>query len=136
LEEFKIVREVTEKPLLVSVARTALCTKLHPDMANQLVDIVVDAVGIIKIPDKPLDLHMIEIMHMVHRLASDTELVRGLVLDHGARHPDMPKRLEKCHILTCNVSLEYEKTEVNSQFFFSNATDRDKMAKSERKFTD
>lgn len=136
LEEFKIVKEVPEKPLLVSVARTALCTKLHPDLANQLVDIVVDAIGIIKIPEKPLDLHMIEIMHMVHRLASDTELVRGLVLDHGARHPDMPKRLEKCHILTCNVSLEYEKTEVNSQFFFSNAADRDKMAKSERKFTD
>lgn len=49
-------------------------------------------------------------MHMVHKLASDTQLVRGLVLDHGARHPDMPKRLENCYILTCNVSLEYEKT--------------------------
>ena len=47
---------------------------------------------------------------MVHKLASDTQLVRGLVLDHGARHPDMPKRLENCYILTCNVSLEYEKT--------------------------
>lgn len=91
LEEFKIVKEVPEKPLLVSVARTALCTKLQPDLANQLVDIVVDAVNIIKIPEKPLDLHMIEIMHMVHRLASDTKLVRGLVLDHGARNPDMPK---------------------------------------------
>lgn len=31
--------------------------------------------------------------------------------DHGARHPDMPKRLKKCYILTCNVNLEYEKTE-------------------------
>jgi T-complex protein 1 subunit zeta len=69
------------------------------------VDIVVDAVGIIKIPEKPIDLHMIEIMHMVHRLASDTQLVKGLVLDHGARHPDMPKRLTNCYILTCNVSL-------------------------------
>jgi hypothetical protein len=39
LEEFKISRETIEKPLLVSVARTALCTKLHPDLANQLVDI-------------------------------------------------------------------------------------------------
>ena len=48
----------------------------------------------------------------------------------------MPKRLENCYILTCNVSLEYEKTEVNSQFFFSSATDRDKMVQSERKFTD
>lgn len=69
-------------------------------------------------------------MHMVHRLASDTQLIKGLVLDHGARNPDMPKRLENCYILTCNVSLEYEKTEVNSQFFFSNAGDREKMAKS------
>jgi len=75
-------------------------------------------------------------MHMVHRLASDTQLIKGLVLDHGGRNPDMPKKLENCYILTCNVSLEYEKTEVNSQFFFSNAGDRDKMAKSERRFTD
>lgn len=37
-------------------------------------------------------------------------LIRGLVLDHGARHPDMKKRVEDAYILTCNVSLEYEKT--------------------------
>ena len=42
--------------------------------------------------------------------ASETQLVRGLVLDHGARHPDMPKRVENAYILTLNVSLEYEKT--------------------------
>lgn len=41
---------------------------------------------------------------LVHRL------IRGLVMDHGSRHPDMPKRLENAYILTCNVSLEYEKT--------------------------
>lgn len=91
--------------MLTSVARTALCTKLHPDLANQLVDIVVEAVEIVKVDDHPIDLHMVEVMHMVHRLASDTRLVRGLVLDHGARNPDMPKNLENCYILTCNVSL-------------------------------
>ena len=37
-------------------------------------------------------------------------LVRGLVMDHGARHPDMAKRVTDAYILTCNVSLEYEKT--------------------------
>lgn len=47
-------------------------------------------------------------------MASETKLIRGLVLDHGARHPDMPKKLKNCYILTANVSLEYEKTEVNS----------------------
>jgi T-complex protein 1 subunit zeta len=53
---------------------------------------------------------MIEIMKMQHRSAADTQLIRGLVLDHGARHPDMPKRVQNAYILTLNVSLEYEKT--------------------------
>ena len=52
---------------------------------------------------------MVEIMEMQHKTEMDTKLIRGLVLDHGSRHPDMPKRLENCYILTCNVSLEYEK---------------------------
>lgn len=135
LEEFKFSPEI-DKPLLISVARTSLNTKLSPALANQLVEIVVDAVNIIKIPDAPIDLHMVEIMHMQHKLSTDTRLVKGLVLDHGGRHPDMPKKLSNCYILTCNVSLEYEKTEVNSQFFFSNADDREKLARSERRFTD
>lgn len=41
-----------------------------------------------------------------------------------------------CHILTCNVSFEYEKTEVQSGFFYSNAQEREKLVESERKFTD
>jgi len=57
---------------------------------------------------------MVEMMHMVHKLSTETRLVKGLVLDHGARHSDMPKHLKNCFILTANISLEYEKTEVNS----------------------
>lgn len=48
----------------------------------------------------------------------------------------MPKSIKNCYILTANVSLEYEKTEVHSGFFYSNAEDREKLANSERKFTD
>jgi T-complex protein 1 subunit zeta len=104
-------------------------------------------------PKQPIDLHMIEIMKMQHRTASETQLVRGLVLDHGARHPDMPKRVENAYVLTLNVSLEYEKTsvslfsssqngseknyrEVNSGFFYSSAEQREKLVESERKFID
>jgi hypothetical protein len=46
---------------------------------------------------------------MVHRYDTDSRLVRGLVLDHGSRHPDMPAFVENAYILTLNVSLEYEK---------------------------
>ena len=56
---------------------------------------------------------MVEIMEMQHKTELDTQLVRGLVLDHGSRHPEMPKRVENAYILTCNVSLEYEKRYCN-----------------------
>jgi T-complex protein 1 subunit zeta len=125
-----------DKPLLHKIARTSISTKLSPELTNLLVDIVVESVLIIQKPQQPIDLFMVEIMHMVHKMGSETRLVRGLVLDHGTRHPDMPKSLKNCYILTCNVSLEYEKTEVNSGFFFSTAEEREKLALSERKFTD
>ena len=48
----------------------------------------------------------------------------------------MPKRSENCKILTANVSLEYEKTEVNSGFFYKTAEEREKLVKAERAFTD
>jgi T-complex protein 1 subunit zeta len=135
LETFKVKVDI-DKPLLLSVARTALNTKLIPNLANMMVEMVVDAVQVIQRPDAPIDLHMVEIMHMIHKDASESRLIRGIVMDHGARHASMPKRLEDVYILACNVSLEYEKTEINSQFFFSNAEERQKLANSERKFTD
>ena len=48
----------------------------------------------------------------------------------------MPKSLTNVHILTLNVSLEYEKTEATAGFYYSNADDREKLVDSERKFTD
>ncbi len=135
LEEMKVkIDDVEKREVLAKVAKTSLNTKVHPSLADQLTDICVDAM--LSLDQKSLDLHMVEIMEMQHRTESDTDLVRGLVLDHGGRHPDMPKRLRNCYILTCNVSLEYEKTEVNSGFFYKSAEDREKLVEAERKFID
>ena len=79
---------------------------------------------------------MVEIMHMQHKMSTESRLIKGLVLDHGARHPDMPTRVENAYILSLNVSLEYEKTEVHSGFFWSSADQREKLIESERAFTD
>jgi T-complex protein 1 subunit zeta len=130
LDQFKVVGEM-DRGLLVEVARTSLRTKLNGKLADLITEGVVDAVLAIRVMNKdgaqPLDLHMIEIMvsltllfslfseqEMQHESEMDSVLVRGLVLDHGARHPDMPKRCENAFILTCNVSLEYEKTCVST----------------------
>jgi T-complex protein 1 subunit zeta len=135
LESVKIpLADGDKAEVLQAIAQTSLGTKVHPNMAEQLTPIVVDAVQSIHDPEKPIDLHMVEMMEMQHRSETESTLVRGLVLDHGGRHPDMPKRLENCFILTCNVSLEYEKTEVNSGFFYKSAEDREKLVTAERKF--
>jgi len=73
---------------------------------------------------------------MKHQSALDTKFIDGLVLDHGSRHPDMPKRSENAHILTLNVSLEYEKSEINANVVYSNAEQREKLVDAERKFVD
>merc|ERR1712187_533458 len=117
-------------------ARTSLRTKIAPNLADPMAEVVVDALKCIKKEDTSLDLNMVEILHMKNKLVTDTRLIKGMVLDHGARHPDMPKRLENCYILTCNVSLEYEKSEVNAGFFYSSSEQRDRLVDSERKFTD
>lgn len=101
-------REIDRETLLC-VARTSLRTKVRPEVADALTEAVVDAVLCIHKPGEPIDLHMVEIMKMMHKNDTDTRLVRGLVMDHGSRHPDMPKRVENAFILSLNVSLEYEK---------------------------
>ncbi|KAM7350523.1 chaperonin containing TCP1 subunit 6 [Cochliomyia hominivorax] len=135
LETMKVPIEVNKKSL-AEVANTSLKTKVHAALADLLTDVCVDAVLAIRKDNKPADLHMIEIMEMQHKTSTDTTLIKGLVLDHGARHPDMPKRLENAYILTCNVSLEYEKSEVNSGFFYKTAEEREKFVKAERDFID
>uniref|UniRef100_T1INR8 T-complex protein 1 subunit zeta n=1 Tax=Strigamia maritima TaxID=126957 RepID=T1INR8_STRMM len=133
LEKMKIVQEMNRE-ILIDVARTSLRTKVHPVLADILTEVCVDAVLAIQQKDVPLDLHMVELMEMQHKTEMDTQLVRGLVLDHGARHPDMKKRVENAYILTCNISLEYEKSEVNSGFFYKSADDREKLVAAERQF--
>jgi T-complex protein 1 subunit zeta len=55
---------------------------------------VTDAVLCVRKEGEPIDLHMVERLHMLHRTEHDSRLVKGLVLDHGSRHPDMPSYVE------------------------------------------
>ncbi|KAL7473714.1 hypothetical protein ACHAXS_014205 [Conticribra weissflogii] len=130
---------VRNRELLRCLATTSLKTKLEHDLADKIADAVVDAIQCIVPSDlnsSPLDLNMVEIMTMQRKMGTDSRFVNGLVLDHGGRHPDMPKVLKNCHIMTCNVTFEYEKTEVQSGFFYSNAEEREKLVESERKWLD
>lgn len=136
LDQVKIPIEPTDRDLLSKVAKTCLRTKVKPRVADSLTNICVDAVNIIKRPNQPIDLHMVEIMEMSHKTEEETSLVKGLVLDHGARHPDMPKMMKNAYVLCLNVSLEYEKSTVHSTIVYKNAEEREKLVASERAFID
>lgn len=139
LETMKIpinIKENFDKELLYKVAKTCVRTKLPIPLADKLSDDLVESIKVIYSPEKQIDLHMIEIMDVKKNMSINTKLVRGMVLDHGCRHPNMPNKLTKCFTLVLNVSLEYEKSEVFSSFVYSTAEDRDKLVQSERKFTD
>jgi T-complex protein 1 subunit zeta len=125
-----------DREMMSNVARASLRTKLAADVADRMADNVVGAMMSIAEDGTPVDLHMVEIMQMQHQSGADSTFINGLVLDHGSRHPDMPTDLRNVHILTCNVSMEYEKTEMAAGFYYSNAEDREKLLDSERKFTD
>lgn len=150
LETFKLENKTvaSDRELMEMIARCSLSTKLDERMANQMTSILVDSIQCLMGGDStsikkdmeegriPLDLFMVEVLSMKQGLSSETRFIKGMVMDHGCRHPDMPSSLRNCYVLTCNVSLEYEKTEVNSAFFYNSAEQRAKLAAAERRFTD
>ena len=127
---------IDNRDLLTSIASTSLSTKLDVDSSRVLSDAIVSSVQCIYPgPDEPIDLNRIEVMAMP-RSTNESRFVNGIVLDHGARHPDMPDVLTNCKIMTLNTSLEYEKTETQSGFYYSTAEEREKLVESERKWLD
>lgn len=124
--------------VFASIAYSALCTKIHSKLARSLAPMAVDAVTIVaRAAPSPalLDLAMVEILLMPSKSEMDTALIRGIVMDHGSRHAELScSSLENCFILTLNVSLEYEKSEVNSGYFYKNAEEHAQQAAREREF--
>ncbi|XP_054166809.1 T-complex protein 1 subunit zeta-like [Oppia nitens] len=136
LNAIKVEHKEVDRSVLLNVAKTSIRTKLTHKFSDHLAEICVDAILAIKQDKKPLDLFMIEIQEMQHKSLEDTSLIKGLVLDHGARHPDMKKHVKNAYVLVMNVSLEYEKTTVHSGFFYKTAEERERLVDAERKFID
>lgn len=124
LDELKGSTEI-EGETLLEVAKSSIGTKLYGSLADHIAEVVYQAVQAIRSgpEDYNPDLHMIELQQMMLDKAEDTKFVNGLVLDHGGRHPDMPKHVENAYILTCNVSLEFEKTYVVRSFYVTKLSD-------------
>lgn len=116
---------------LRAMALTALQTKIRNP--HFMVDVVIKALTNIS-KSKTLDTNMIEIIQMEDGDVKDTVFIDGLVLDHAGRHHSMPTQMEDVCIMVANMSLEYEKPEINSEFYYSSAKQRKEIADQENEF--
>ncbi|GKT28176.1 T-complex protein 1 subunit zeta [Aduncisulcus paluster] len=152
LDETAIDKPIT-KELLLDVAYTALNTKLRPAMARKFAEYCVEAVLTVRkkkeevieegkptvyptLKFSELDLNMVEVLAMQHRSDTHTKLIKGLVLDHGLKHSEMPTDMHNVHILCCNILLEYEKTESESVMEYKNADERAELVRGETDVVD
>ena len=85
LEEVAQKMDMT-RDVLLQVARTSLRTKLDAELSEKLTEAIVDAVLAIRKEGEEINLHMVEIMEMQHKSAMDTQLIKGLVMDHGVSY--------------------------------------------------
>lgn len=129
----KTLEKPFEDDTLEKMAYSVLRTKVDDSMASKLSRTLVQAMQSAA-RSQFFDINMIEVIKMQEGDISDTIYVDGLVLDHGGRHHAMPSRLEDVCILVTNISLEYEKPEINSEFCYSSAKQRDELAEKEREF--
>ncbi|XP_055490357.1 T-complex protein 1 subunit zeta-like [Leucoraja erinacea] len=125
--------EDQEDSIMRKVARTSLGTKLCPMLAEGLTQLVVEAVMAISHRREPVDLRLVGLVEMSQGMELDTTLVKGLVLEHGARHPGMRRRVEDAFILGLNMALELGRPRDNASCFHKDVEDRESFTKAERR---
>ena len=118
LDEIAIKVDPLDKEYLKKVAMTSMASKLVSGYRDYLADLVVDAVLQIveeKDGEYEVDLDYVKIEKKHGESVTDTQLIKGLVIDKEVVHPGMPKRIEDAKIALLNCPLEIEKTEFSSK---------------------
>jgi thermosome len=110
----------SDKEQLIRVAKTAMQTKLISKEADQVAQLVVNA--ILQVSEQNaggkgsrVDLDDIKVEKKTGGSLADTKLIKGIVLDKEVVHGGMPKRVEKSKIALVNSALEIEKTEFDAK---------------------
>ncbi|KAI5171494.1 T-complex protein 1 subunit zeta [Nematocida sp. LUAm3] len=132
LEKIKIEIK-NPKEVFSSLLLSSLRTKFSENQSKEFSRILSSAIERVT-ENGSSDVQMIEILKMLNiDSVSPIRLVDGLVLDHGGRHPHMPKKITNVYILSTNLSFEYEKPEINSQFYYKSTAEKIEMEKEERR---
>src|SRR5918992_3064312 len=111
-----------DKDQLTRIAKTSMQTKLVSKDADEIAQIVVNAM--LQVAEKidsgyKVDIDDIKVDKKAGGSLRDTKLIKGIVLDKEVVHGGMPKRIEKAKIVLINSALEIEKTEFDAKINIS-----------------
>jgi thermosome len=107
-----------DREWLVKVARTSMQTKLVSREAEDLGELVVDA--ILAVAEKKdggyrVDIDNVKVEKKPGGSLRETKLIQGIILDKEVVHSGMPKRVEKAKIALISAPFEIEKTEFDAK---------------------
>ena len=108
----------TVKADLLKVATTSMMTKLVNEDAPHLASVVVDSIMMTSEKmDKgyKADIDNVKVEKKPGGSITDSQLIKGMVLDKEVVHSGMPKKIEEAKIALVNSALEIEKTEFSAE---------------------
>uniref|UniRef100_A0AC35TJA4 T-complex protein 1 subunit epsilon n=1 Tax=Rhabditophanes sp. KR3021 TaxID=114890 RepID=A0AC35TJA4_9BILA len=104
LDEIAEDFDITDREMLVKSAMTSLGSKVVNKCLKHFAEMTVDAVmAVADLKTKDVNFDLIKIQGKVGGKLEESVLVKGIVLEKGMAHPQMPKELKdvKIAILTC-----------------------------------
>lgn len=105
-----------DKGTLQKIAKTSMTGKGAGIEKELLTALAVDAVRMVAEEDAgKVDIDQIKVEKKTGGSNEDSTLIKGMVVDKGRAHPEMPKRVPKARIALVNAAFEIEKTEVDAK---------------------
>ncbi len=104
-----------DEELLKKIAITAMTGKGSGTARNELANLAVQAVRSVVDEDGSVDIDNITVEKKVGGGITDSQIVRGVVIDKDRLHPNMPKKVTDAKIALLNAAIEIEKTEVDAK---------------------
>jgi len=114
-----------DRETLLKIATTSMQSKLISEDSDVLSKVVVDAilrVATKKAETYSVDLENIKVEKKAGGSITDTQIIKGIVLDKEVVHSGMPTKIEKAKIALVNSALEIEKTEMSSEIRITDPT--------------
>jgi T-complex protein 1 subunit delta len=129
--------DLLDRESVLDAVNTCLASKVVHNNADVLAPIAVDAVlGVIDPATATnVDLQDVRIVKQVGGTMDDTELVRGLVLERGAKHTaGGPTKIENAKIALIQFCLSAPKTDMENNVVVSDYAAMDRILREERKY--